>query len=253
MLVGGRFRMASKMRSPNYPALSLAQALEGADKLWKAEKRTPVSHETAATALGYKSLSGPARVAIGALRQYGFIDKAEKGHVRLSDLALLALHGSPEQKQPALQKAAVNPPLFKELAQNHGEASETAIRSYLITKKAFAEDGARKAAKAFRDTLKLAKPDASGYTGTNSDQEPEFMTTVAVGEKDGDVWNSMREHAREGGKESGMLSLTVPYGGKGRQLTVQVRIAGDRLKRAHIEKVRKYLELAEGDLENGGE
>jgi hypothetical protein len=45
-----------------------------------------------------------------------------------------------------------------------------------------------------------------------------------------------------------MLSLTVPYGGKGSVLTVQVRLAGERLKPSHIAKVRRYLELAESDL-----
>jgi hypothetical protein len=239
--------MAGKMRSPNYPALSLAQTLEAADKLWKAEKRTPVSNETAAVALGYKSLSGPARVAIGALRQYGLIDKAEKGHIRLSDLAVAALHGNADEKQAALRRAAVNPALFKELAQHHMDASDAAIRSYLITKKDFAEDGAKKAAKAFRDTLKLAKPEASGYTNIKSDQEPEFMASVRLGEN-GDVIAETLDKNRD----SGILSLTVPYGSQGHQLSVQVRLAGERLKRSHIAKVRRYLEIAEEDLENGG-
>lgn len=233
--------MASKMRSPNYPALGLAQALEGADKLWKAEKRTPVSHETAATALGYQSLSGPARVAIGALRQYGFIHKADKGHVRLSDLAVAALHGNPDDKQAALRRAAINPPLFKELSLNHRDASDTAIRSYLITKKDFSEDGARKAAKAFRDTLKLAKPDASGYTPTDEQEKPEAMADTTQPDY------TFQRTGPDGKDLSGILSLTVP-GGQGSQLTVQVRVVGERLKRSHIAKVRRYLELAEGDL-----
>jgi len=230
--------MAGKMRSPNYPALTLPQALEVAGKLWNAEKRTPVGHEAAALALGFKSLSGPARVAIGALRQYGLIVKAEKGQIRLSDLAMAALHGNPDEKQAALRQAAVNPSLFKELARNYSQASETAISSYLITKKAFTDDGARKAAKAFWVALKLAKSDASGYTPDDSRKEPENMQGIETGQN---IKNN------GSGSEAGALSLNVPFA-KG-SLTVQVRIVGDKLRPAHIARIRKYLELAEADLE----
>jgi hypothetical protein len=229
--------MAGKMRSPNYPGLSLKQALEAADKLWKAEKRTPVTHDAAATGLGYKSLSGPARVAIGTLRQYGLVDKSDKGHVRLSDLAVRALHGNAEDKQVALRQAAVNPALFKELAKEHSDASEAAISSYLITKKDFAEDGARKAAKAFRETLKLAKSDASGYTPPDEQEKPEDMQGNDTGQNTG-----------TGGKPSdGVLSLNVPFG-KG-SINVQVRVAGNAISAAHLARVRRYLELAEEDLD----
>lgn len=236
--------MAGKMRSPNYPALSLKQALDAADKLWKAEKRTPVGHEAAATGLGYKSLSGPARVSIGALRQYGLVDKADKGHIRLSDLAVRALHGNAEDKQAAIRQAAVNPALFKELAKEHSDASEAAISSYLITKKDFAEDGARKAAKAFRETLKLAKPDASGYTPVDEQEKPEDMSGMDTGQ------NLGNSGAGGGAKPpDGVFSLNVPFA-KG-SISVQVRVTGDAISPAHLARVRKYLELAEQEWDGG--
>ena len=48
--------------------------------------------------------------------------------------------------------------------------------------------------------------------------------------------------------QSGTLSLTLPYGGAGGELTVQVRLVGERLTRSHLAKVRRYLQLAEDDL-----
>src|SRR5437899_2692470 len=119
--------MAGKARSPNYPALSLPQAIEAAQKLWDAEKRTAVSHETAAQALGYSSLSGPARVAIGSLRQYALVDKAEAGHIRLSDFAVSLLHGDEAERQAAIIVASTQPDLFRELLGSHSQASENAI------------------------------------------------------------------------------------------------------------------------------
>jgi hypothetical protein len=230
----------AKSRSPNYPALSLPAAVELARKLWNAEKRTSVSHEAAALSMGYKSLSGPARVGIGAMRQYGLVDKAEKGHVRLSDLAIKILHGDDVDQLAAMSRAAQTPPLFQELSASHFQASENAIRSYLITKKGFMDDGAQKAARAFRESIGLAQPSAEGYTDRETREKPEAMTGIETGQ------SSTSGRSVDG---SGVLSLKVPYGTGA--LAVEIRVSGEPLKRAHIERIRKYLELAESDLPTG--
>lgn len=45
----------------------------------------------------------------------------------------------------------------------------------------------------------------------------------------------------------GVLSLSVPY--RGVSLSVRVEVSGQSLTRDHVAKVRKYLELAEEDLD----
>jgi hypothetical protein len=227
----------AKMRSPNYPALALPQAIESARELWNAEKRTPVSHETAAKAMGFQALSGPARVTIGALRQYGLIDKSEKGHVRISERAVTLLHGNEADRAQALADAAASPDLFQQLMDEHREASENAIRSYLITKKSFSEDGARKAAKAFRETIDLAGRSAQGYnepTNTEKSQAMQGNTSTP-----GDVQDASKSAG------AGTFSLTVPFA-KG-SISVSVRVTGDAMRPSHLARVRKYLELAEQD------
>lgn len=238
--------MPGKTRSPNYPALSLPQVVDVARKLWTAEKRTPVTHDAAALAMGFKSLSGPARVAIGALRQYGLIEKADKGHIRLSDLAIrILLADQATDRQAALQEAATTPELFQELAKNHSDGSENAIRTFLLTKKGFADDGARKAARAFRETLALAKTGDTGYTRPENGQEREDM-------QGNDAGQNVRDAGTGGGRPAdGVFSLNVPFA-KG-SISVQVRVVGDAIKPAHLARVRKYLELAEQDWEGGDE
>jgi hypothetical protein len=167
--------MAATMRSPNYPALSLPQAIEALGKLWGEAHRASVSHEAAARAMGYVSLSGPARVTIGTLRQYGLVEKPEKGHVQISDLGIAVLHGHGEEQQRAIREAALAPDLFLELSKSHADSSPTIITSYLITKKDFGEDGARKAAKAFKETMALAGSDGTGYTASEAQEKPQAM------------------------------------------------------------------------------
>src|SRR5579859_1635823 len=130
-------------RSGRYPGVSLADALAAAEKLYKQERLAPVDNTTAAAKMGYKGLSGPARVMIGALRQYGLIEKTTVGRFRLSKAAIEAMHGNETQKANALKVAALNPPLFADLAKTHLEGSEDNIRSYLITEKGFIDTGAR--------------------------------------------------------------------------------------------------------------
>jgi hypothetical protein len=227
----------AKMRSPNYPALNLDQAVGALERLFAAEKRTPVDNNTAALALGFKALSGPARVAIGALRQYGLIEKTATGTMRVSDLAVRILHGTPEDKRAALSEAALTPPLFQELYADRADGSEGAIASYLVTKKEFHPDGARKAARAFRETMALAGGSASGYNGSRVAEEPE--DTVAQEQ----VQNALDKPVGSG--QPGIFSMTVPFS-KG-SIAVQVRVTGGALRPAHLARVRKYLELAEAD------
>jgi len=102
------------------------------------------------------------------------------------------------------------------------------------------EDGARKAAKGFKDTLQFASLDLSDYNPVQQQEKPGAMSGIETGQNSGGI----------GGRpaDGGVLSLKVPY--KAGALAIEIR-STERLTRAHIEKVRKYLELAEGDLSDG--
>jgi hypothetical protein len=90
------------------------------------------------------------------MRQYGLLEKNGDG-LRLSDVAMRIVHGTPgapDQAQ-AIQEAALFPELFKDLHESHADASEDAIKSYLILNRGFSESGARLAASAYKDNLSL--------------------------------------------------------------------------------------------------
>jgi hypothetical protein len=118
----------------------------------------------------------------------------------------------------------------------------------LLTKKDFSEDGARRAIRAFRDTITLAKPNASGYSGDDDEDSGEDMDQL---EPIGQRKNDQAGGAGGAGKhESGVFSMTVPFA-KG-SIAVQVRVTGDAMSPAHLARVRRYLELAEQDWNEGG-
>lgn len=163
-----------KMRSPNYPAIGLGEAVIAIQKLWDAEKRTPVDTATFAKALGYNSISGRVRTKLAALRKYGLVEGSDDG-VRISDLAMSILHndsGSSEQIN-ALREAALRPELFMELHQTHRDASDNALRSHLLLKRGFSDAGAKEATASFRDTIQVANLVDSSYNPQSKPRDEE--------------------------------------------------------------------------------
>jgi len=121
--------------------------------------------ELAARAMGFQSLSGPARSRIAALRQYGLLDAVAGGGHRVSERAFTMIMrplGSPEFIA-ATQEAALSPDIFRELYENKAEASDDNIEWYLMNTRKFYPDGARRLLRAFRGTLAFAKLDSGDY------------------------------------------------------------------------------------------
>lgn len=172
-----------QQRSPRYPSVSLPDAITAARALWAKEKRTAVNGEVLAKAVGYKSNSGPARSLVGAMRQYGLLEKHGTG-LRLSDVAMHIIHSAAGSKEQllAISEAALTPELFRDLDSTHSDASEDAIASYLILKKGFSEGGARLAASTYKDTLSLAKPTGQGCPPKREDLEDPVIGTAKVGD-----------------------------------------------------------------------
>jgi hypothetical protein len=86
--------------------------------------------------------------------------------------------------------------------------------------------------------MSLVTQSDSGYHLSQKQEKPKAMPITEAGQSP-----STRS------PETGVLSLEVPYGTGA--LAVEIRVSGEPLKRAHIERIRKYLELAESDLPNG--
>ncbi|MYB50063.1 MAG: hypothetical protein F4X72_12505 [Dehalococcoidia bacterium] len=194
--------MVTKPKSPNYPGVDLGTAIDLAVQLYRGDigrgEFTPID---AAKGWNYKSASGPVRVRIAALRQYGLIE-GKRGprpdNPKLSHRALtfaIRPQGSREY-QDALREAALTPPLFGELHQSHPNAADGVLVGYLVMDKNFTDDGAQRFIAAYRSTLRLAgldkddtisglEEDESLYEGEDDmnpdpDTEREFPVSTRV-------------------------------------------------------------------------
>ena len=222
--------MAGKARSPNFPQFTLTKALAMAEGLWTKEQRTAVPPEVAVKAFGFGTLSGPARVAIGAMRKYGLLDKTSGG-IRLSELALRILHPeSPKDRQGAVREAALKPELFRELSTSHTGASDDALRSHLITRRNFTQRGAETFIESFRDAIQLASLNGSGYSNRTTEGESEAMPEPAT------TGTPPTRPAPPGAR---VFSWPLAKG-----VMAEVRLTGDEIKPDHLERLRQYLDLA---------
>jgi hypothetical protein len=164
----------ARVRSPNYPALSLPEAISRVKTVHDAEQHLAAPKEVIAKHLGYNGLNGAALSTISAIGKYGLIEEASGAKMRVSPLAITILYPpSPADKATAIKEAAFKPALFTEIDkewEGHRPSDEN-LRSYLVRRN-FAVDAIDRVIKSYRETMDLVTPIPGGYTAPAPKVEP---------------------------------------------------------------------------------
>jgi hypothetical protein len=147
----------TRIRSPGYPSVNLAQALVLVEKIFSASRQNTIDREAAAKDIGYSGMTGQSAKMLSNLSHFGLIERAGKGGVRVTDIAVRILHPrSADERNEALRDAAFHPDLFRELHENFpdGHVSENALRGYLM-REGFASVAVQPAVRSFMETYEL--------------------------------------------------------------------------------------------------
>ncbi|MGD1146700.1 MAG: hypothetical protein ABR961_01970 [Thermoanaerobaculaceae bacterium] len=147
-------------RSPSYPGIDLERALNLAGVIWEKERSHDAPIEAVWDDWGMKHRTGPALVAIAALKKFGLLDGAG-GKVRLSTLALDILRDEREEspeKAERIREAAFKPPVHVELWEKYkGKLPTDAnVKWYLTRERGFTDRGAEELIQQFRRTISFA-------------------------------------------------------------------------------------------------
>jgi len=145
-----------RIRSPNYPALSLPEAIARIGPVYERERQHPMSRDVALKGLGYNSPNGAALGTLSAVVKYGLLDKTGDTY-KVSARTLAILHPStPDEKTSALRQAAFAPAMFAELAEQFpgGQVSDDNLRSYLM-RRDFSSGALAAVISAFRETMQM--------------------------------------------------------------------------------------------------
>lgn len=156
----------AKVRSPEYPAVGVAEAIEKVRAAYEGGVyQSPVSKQVLAEHMGYKSLSGSSLPLLSALAKYGLIE-GRGNETRITDLAVAIIAHAPgtAERIEALREAAAKPELFVELNKRfpNNKTSDSAIRSYLLTRR-FIPPAADAAIRAYRETKELVEAESVGH------------------------------------------------------------------------------------------
>jgi len=181
-------------RSKAYPTFSLRECVEAAETLWGSLERKQATLEEVARALGYKGLSGPSRSKISALKQFGLLENAGRGTLRLSQRALDLLISSEGDsgRAVAAEEALKSVGIFSTMLSSHRDASEGAIEAYLLKQHNFSRVGAKNASRSFLDSLRYLEElsgsalptQDSGSAQSTSEAETQTAGTVELGVPD---------------------------------------------------------------------
>lgn len=156
--------MEKRIRSPNYPALSLPVAIDRVTALYKAMHTHAGPREVIAKGMGFNTLNGASATAISALHKYGLLEK-QGDDIKVSERALRILHpNSPQEKAEAVREAAFDPPLFAELADRFPDKlpNEELLRNYLV-RKGFVPAAAQTVLLSYRETSELVDREAQEH------------------------------------------------------------------------------------------
>lgn len=166
----------ARVRSPNYPAISLREAVERLQKLFGKAQSQTISRDQASEAMGYDGLHGASLGAISALLKYGLLEKADKKvHVSERAMSIIAPHNE-QERQKALGDAAFAPTLFNDLRERFlgGVPSDDKLRSYLLRKN-FSSSALDRVVRSYRETIELVTEEAGDYNDESQSAEPDTM------------------------------------------------------------------------------
>ena len=168
--------MEKRTRSPNYPSLSLPDALEKVRLIYQSQHTHGAPREVVVKSMGYAGINGASATAISALSKYGLLE-GRGDDIRVSDRAMRFLNPlNDQERSDAIREAAREPSLFQELTEKFPGPlpNEEVLRNYLV-RNGFSPTAASGVILTYRETLAFAERETRDFSPTNSD-----MTDVAA-------------------------------------------------------------------------
>jgi hypothetical protein len=158
-MVGRDNPRGGRVRSPSFPFISLAEAVQRARDLFEAERRNLVRPEVALQHWDYSAKSSAGAQTIAALRAYGLLEDV-RGELRLTDRAqhILVREPGSTERNDLLRQAALSPPLFSKLWDRYGAdlPSDKSLRSWLVLEIKVNERSVEELLRSYRETIQYA-------------------------------------------------------------------------------------------------
>jgi hypothetical protein len=151
---------SSGVRSPRYPSMALKEAVAKTKAIYDADKTAGSPVRSALARMGYRSKSGPATAALGALKRFGLIESREgRVYPTTRAVTILRLPEEDQRRKEALREAVLAPSLYRQLVDQYRESglpSPESLEHELILGGKFNHNAIPGFVKDFFESLKFA-------------------------------------------------------------------------------------------------
>jgi len=151
----------SKPRSPNYPAISLVEAIERTRKIYKADGRAGAPVAAAVKHVGYSGPHGKALTVLSALGKFGLTEnKAGRVVPTQAAVDILEFDSNHERHKKALREAVLMPAAYRNIIERYRKVgvlpSDESLKPELVADLKFSPSAAGGFIKDFRTSLEFA-------------------------------------------------------------------------------------------------
>lgn len=200
-------------RSPNFPSMSLGEAVEAIKKVHAAEGRSKAPRLSIVKPLGYSSINGRSLSILGALKAYCLIE-GRGDELRLSQEGFI-LSNAPQDSveyREALVASFRAPAAFQQFsAEDEGASAETL--KWKLQKGGFQSDAAERLVRVYRESRDLVNAQKGDYeeiipAKAPQSEAPSFTATLGR-------LNTALGSAADAGKAPPPLGVAQPELGMG--------------------------------------
>jgi hypothetical protein len=238
-------------RSRNCPNISLADAIGLAKKLYEKAGKAKIKAEVAVNALGYAGLNGAALTTLGALSQYGLVDREKGGIVLVSPSAIRLIHPlNKEQEIQTLRELALKPQVFLELFEGGFQnGTDDLIANHMI-QNGFTPEKAKKSSVVFKANIDLANLKESGIKlpsdASNDTKRTDFTLAGAPKDLQDGHDKIYGDPATDKIKGKNVLAqYSIPLGSNEATLVFK----GDKLSADDFDALGEFVEFAKKQFE----
>ncbi len=239
--------MVRRSRSPDYPSMSLGEAVERVRALHGQIGQNPTSREIVASGMGYRSISGASAAAISTLKKYGLLEGRGE-EIRVSGRAMAILHPhSDEERNEALLAAALEPGLFRELSEKFTTEplNDELLKNYLL-RNGFTLKAVSSVTSAYKETKEFVEGALESYDSPSEhgrgDGQMDHGSLRNVGEAGANRSPLLSGGSFESASERRIGGLDLGDAG-----SVRILATGMGTKKA-LSMARKIIEMVEEEL-----
>lgn len=161
-------------RSPNFPSMSLGDAVDAVKRVYAAEGRSKAPRLSIVKPLGYSSVNGRSLSVLGALKAYGLVEgRADDLRVSEEGFILSNAPADSTEYREALLASFRAPAAFQQFAEEDRQASAETLK-WKVQKAGFSPEAAERLVRVYRESRELVNATTEAYdsAGLEDDAKP---------------------------------------------------------------------------------